>query len=171
MLSLFFVFVLCIKKKDSGFTSLLYNLTNDLNVVDSRRKNEKILSSCFKIIKAILSLKKDGNIKNPIVLVQSDDAGDRCAFFCSILILIFQYLKTNKIDVFQTVRKLRQTRTNMLSTFVSKVCCVFSHDFDEKFCFSFKQSYQFLYEVMVEFIETNGLEELDVDQDDSSVLI
>ena len=70
------------------------------------------------IVKSILNLKKKNNIENPILLVQSDDAGDRCAFFCALLVLIMQYLDSNKIDVFQTVRKLRKTRANMISTFV-----------------------------------------------------
>jgi hypothetical protein len=104
--------------KDIDLKFLVYNLTSDFNFSDS---SKKILDSVCNIIKAILSIKNIQNMEEPVVLIQSNDAGDRCGFICMLLILIFQYLKTKRVDIFQTIRKLRQSRSNMISTVVCKL--------------------------------------------------
>lgn len=95
----------------------LFNLTNDFNVFDANVKMNTMLESCIKILKLIVDIKD--RIRIPKVLLQSDDAGDRCAFICAIIILLNQIMDTYKVDIFQTIRKLRHTRANLISTFVS----------------------------------------------------
>ena len=71
------------------------------------------------------------HLENPIVLIQSNDAGDRSAFICVLMILIFQYLKTRKVDIFQTIRRLRQSRSNMISTLVCNRYLLWIHHYFE----------------------------------------